>query len=239
MSEVSIEAMVGQLVAENPARARIFEEYGIDYCCGEKKSLEKACDDQDIDPLALLQELDLVASASERGESDWIQASLFDLIDHIVTTHHTYLKHELPRLSYLVNKVARLHGDMHPTLHEVARIYDRFRNGREAHMWKEETVLFPMCKKLERMETRPVFLARTIVEPIGVMEEEHERAGQELAEMRSLTGGYNPPVDACNTYRVMLDGLDRLEADTLVHVHKEDSILFPRATALEERLPHE
>ena len=28
---------VGELVAERPSRARVFERFGIDYCCGGKK----------------------------------------------------------------------------------------------------------------------------------------------------------------------------------------------------------
>jgi regulator of cell morphogenesis and NO signaling len=69
--------------------------------------------------------------------------------------------------------------------------------------------------------------------PIAVMMREHEDAGEALAQMRELTGGYVPPTDACNTYRVMLAGLLELEQDMHVHVHKENHILFPKAAAME------
>ena len=65
------------------------------------------------------------------------------------------------------------------------------------------------------------------------MEREHEVAGSALASLRRLTGGYAAPADACATYRAMIDALAALEADTHRHVHKENSILFPRALAIE------
>ena len=35
---------VADLVLEQPSRARVFEELGVDYCCGGKQSLSAACD---------------------------------------------------------------------------------------------------------------------------------------------------------------------------------------------------
>jgi regulator of cell morphogenesis and NO signaling len=61
------------------------------------------------------------------------------------------------------------------------------------------------------------------------MEEEHDRAGRALNDIRTLSHGYQPPADACNTYRAWLDGLRELEADVHRHVHKENNILFPMA----------
>src|SRR5579859_1249380 len=34
---------VGELVSANPAAARVFEKFGIDYCCGGNKSFAEAC----------------------------------------------------------------------------------------------------------------------------------------------------------------------------------------------------
>lgn len=65
---------------------------------------------------------------------------------------------------------------------------------------------------------------------------EHVDAGDGLGKMRELTREYAVPEDACNTYRAMLDGLADLERDTHYHVFKENSILFPKATAAEATL---
>jgi regulator of cell morphogenesis and NO signaling len=56
---------------------------------------------------------------------------------------------------------------------------------------------------------------------------DHDRAGVLLAQLRSLTQGYTVPEDGCASYRALLEGLADLEADTHLHVHKENNVLFP------------
>jgi regulator of cell morphogenesis and NO signaling len=237
MAAVSLEATVGRLVTENPARARVFERRGIDYCCGGKVSLKAACEAKGLDPGAALAEIALCDDLF-RGETqtNWEAATVSELIDDIQTTHHRYLKEELPRLSFLTEKVARAHGARHPELEIVHETFDAFRSELESHMMKEELILFPLCRQLEAAESAPSFHCGSVGNPIRVMEHEHDSAGAALAKFHELTGGYAPPQGACNTYRAMLDGLKTLEEDMHLHVHKENSILFPKALALEESL---
>lgn len=238
MSEISSHSIIGELVAENPARARVLEQYGIDFCCGGRKSLENACRDRGVEPAALLKSLSVVdASGTPGAERNWSRAGLGELADHIVQTHHQYLKTELPRLFGLVEKVTRVHGGDHPELFRVATIFEAFRSDMESHMMKEEKVLFPMCRQLETAVRRPTFHCGSLGNPIGVMEAEHEVAGRQLQEMHTLTDGFTPPEGACNTYRVMLAGLEQLEKDTHQHVHLENNILFPRAAEMDAALP--
>jgi regulator of cell morphogenesis and NO signaling len=106
----------------------------------------------------------------------------------------------------------------------------------EPHMFKEEQVLFPAIRQLERSTGRPSFPFGTVANPIRMMEHEHDTAGYALSRIHTLTRDYEIPADACNTYRAMLAGLRQLELDMHVHVHKENSILFPRAIELEGSL---
>jgi regulator of cell morphogenesis and NO signaling len=235
-SAFALEITVGQLVAERPSRARVFEKHSIDYCCGGKVSLERACARKKIDPAAILEEL-RVCDEETRGETqtDWTQATASELVDDIISTHHDYLREELPRLSFLVGKVARVHGDAHPELPQVHHLFEGVKSEMETHMWKEENVLFPYCKALETDAALPKSPFGAVKNPIRVMEEEHAEVGAALDQIRELTHNYYPPIDACNSYRAMLDGLRTLERDMHVHVHKENSILFPKALALEQR----
>ncbi|MGI8437402.1 MAG: DUF542 domain-containing protein [Chthoniobacterales bacterium] len=50
MKNVTPETSVGEIVRAFPARSRIFENLGIDYCCGGKKSLGEACKAKGLDP---------------------------------------------------------------------------------------------------------------------------------------------------------------------------------------------
>jgi regulator of cell morphogenesis and NO signaling len=232
----SIETPVGQLVAERLSRARVFERFGIDYCCGGKAPLGQICRSKGLDPDAILRELAIHDAAAAADETDWAHTSLTALADHIETTHHGYLQEELPRLAHLVKKVASVHGEQHPELQELHGLFDSFRSDLEAHMLKEERVLFPLCRALEGAAVRPVSHCGSINNPIRVMTLDHEDAGEALARMRQLTDDFTPPEDACMSYRTMLDGLAELERDMHLHVHKENNILFPRASAIEASL---
>lgn len=160
-----------------------------------------------------------------------------ELIGHIVETHHGYLKEALPRLERLVGRVATVHGEGHPELLELRETFGALKPELEAHLLKEEEVVFPMCGELEGAEVKPDFHCRTIENPIKTLVAEHEEVGGVLDRMRELTGGYEPPEGACNTYRAMLDGLEELERDVHMHVHKENNVLFQKASAAEAALP--
>ena len=230
-----LDTTVGQLVTERPARARIFESLGIDYCCGGKKPLAQAIAEKGLDEKAILGVLDAFDDASPVAEKNWGEASLSELADHIEATHHAYLKTELPRLEFLVNKVANRHGPHNPKLIELARIFGIFKAELESHMHKEEVILFPICRELETATGPRQFHCGSVQNPIRVMIHEHDDAGEALGRMRELTDNYTAPTDACNTYRALFDSLKQLEQDMHRHVHKENSILFPRAVSAEAK----
>lgn len=235
MSQTMTEATVGELVVERPARARVFEKLGIDYCCGGKKPLSQACQEKGLSVEQVVAELDQDQTAKE-GERNWANASMTDLCDHIESTHHAYLKQELPRLEFLTGKVASVHGDRHPELLEVRDIFLALKAEMDGHMMKEERILFPMCRQLDKADGPMAFHCGSIANPISVMIAEHDNAGEALEQFRKLTGGYTPPADACNTFRATYDALRQLEEDMHQHVHKENNILFPKAEGAEKRL---
>ena len=218
---------VGALVAEQPTRSRVFEELGIDYCCGGKLSLAEACARKGLDPDEVSRRL---ASAEfVEQETDWRAAPLAALCDHIVSTHHAFLHRELPRLRGLLTKLARVHGERHPELRDTLAVFGPFADELTAHMTKEERVLFPLIAGLE---SGAVPRTPDVLQPIAVMEAEHDAAGRALEELGWLTDGYAVPADGCGTYRAAMAGLAELEADMHAHVHKENNILFPRAARL-------
>jgi regulator of cell morphogenesis and NO signaling len=234
MKRPNLDVSVGQLVADDPAFATVFERFGIDYCCGGQKPLADACAERGLNPQAVLDALgaagDLPPNATER---DWNTASLTELCDHIVATHHAYLNTELPRLGTLLDKVVHAHAERHPELTDCRTVFAALRDELEAHMLKEERILFPLISQMDATQGPVVSHCGSVQNPIRVMELEHGNAGSALAQLRELTGGYKLPSDACNSYRTVLSGLAALEADLHTHIHKENNILFPRAVRLE------
>ncbi len=231
---ISKTTSVGQLVAQRPLRACVLEQYGIDYCCGGKATLEEACRKKGLEVEEVLEKL-LAADRKgvQSGDTDWTTASLKELIDHIVSTYHQPVRQELSRVAQLAEKVARVHGDNHPEMVEVLNIFNRFKAQLELHMQKEEMVLFPGIASMEATGTPQIFgCGGGIEHPIDVMNQEHDEAGEALCAMRRLTHDYTPPDDACSSFKVLLSSLAQIESEMHQHVHKENNILFPRALEL-------
>lgn len=236
MSAVQAPETIGEMVARHPALSRIFEQVGIDYCCGGKKTLEQACQEKGLDVESVSAELAACAAAEGAPLVDAAAMSLTDLADHIEQTHHAFLRRELPRLDWMTEKVANVHGEHEPRLRQMRTTYQALQEELFSHMMKEERVLFPLIRELEANSTAPAFHCGSLANPMRQMESEHHDAGSALESLSELSDGYAPPDWACNTYRAMLDALARFQLDMHQHVHKEESILFPKALALEARL---
>lgn len=239
MNKYQAEQTVGTIVASRPALSRVFEQHGIDYCCGGKKTLRQACAEKSLDEQAILKELtNHHASANDESFVDAAAMSLTDLANHIEQTHHAYLRSEFPRLLHLTSKVASVHGDKDERLGALRDTVAALVNELSSHLMKEELILFPIVRRLDSSDMPIASHCGTIANPIRQMEHEHHNAGDALAKLRSLTDDYTPPEGACNTYRAMLDALAYFERDMHQHIHKEENVLFPRALERENKLVH-
>nr|WP_253154576.1 iron-sulfur cluster repair di-iron protein [Stieleria tagensis] len=236
MQTIDIQTTVGDLVREVPSRARVFESMKIDYCCGGKIRLADACAKKQIDPTRVVDQLQACDSKlNEEGAVDADSMSLTELADHIESTHHGFLEEELPRLDFMTNKVARVHGEHEPRLLQTREAFVALKNELEPHMMKEEQILFPLIRQLEASADNPAYDFASVVNPIRQMEHEHDQAGDALMILNESTDGYTAPQWACNTYRAMLDSLAQLERDMHQHIHKENNVLFPKALQLEKQ----
>ena len=227
---------LAEIASNRPALTRELERLGLDYCCGGRRSLAQACAERGLDAEAIAAELSSVPLA-EAPPADWIGLSPDELVDHLEATHHQFLRRELPRLSELAAKVSRVHGANHPELVQAEAVLAEIRADLEPHLQKEEQVLFPMIRSLATASSRPSFHCGSIANPIAVMEQEHTAVGALLEQLRQCTSNYQAPEDTCASTRALMAGLAELEADTHLHVHKENNHLFPAVLAQEEALP--
>lgn len=223
---IDTQTTVGRLVAERPELTRTFERLGIDYCCGGRKPLAEAVLEKGLDLDEVIGRLEEALKPRDGADRKWLEEPLADLTRHIENEHHGYLRRELPRLVFLSDKVARVHGDHHPELLDLRRVVEEFAHELMDHMHKEEVVLFPAIRA--RDESGVAEGLGSLTGPIRAMELDHDVAGAGLAEMRRLTDGYQPPLDACGSYKALFHGLMELEEDMHRHVHLENNVLFER-----------
>ncbi|HWJ64313.1 MAG TPA: iron-sulfur cluster repair di-iron protein [Acidimicrobiales bacterium] len=230
MEGLTATSTLAEIVRTAPGSERALEAHALDYCCGGRRRLVDACAETGVDPDAVLAEIDALGPAAPVA---WATMRPGELVDHLESTHHAYLHAELPRLSALTAKVVGAHGERHPELAEVQRVFEAVRLDLEPHLAKEEQVLFPMIRELDRASAPPVFHCGSLRNPISVMLREHDAAGELLRRLRDVTGAFSTPGDGCASYRALYDGYARLEADTHLHIHKENDVLFPAVVALE------
>jgi regulator of cell morphogenesis and NO signaling len=228
---------VREIALEQPSSIRVFERYGIDYCCGGRKPLAEACAAGKLEVDTVIAALEAAAKTAAPIVQDWTEASLEKLSGHIVATHHTYVKRELPRLAELALKVVARHGATKAELPVIQASLARLDEELTQHLAKEEAVLFPYIVSLERAiaegGAKPHGCFGTVANPVAMMTQEHDAAGVVLAEIRQLSHNFVTPADACPTYHAFYDGLKDFEQDLHQHIHLENNILFPRAIDLE------
>jgi regulator of cell morphogenesis and NO signaling len=223
---------VREIVASDYRAATVFHEFGIDFCCGGARTLSEACRAQDIDTEDVISELERAFAEREGSVPRFAEWESETLIGYIVGNHHAYVRKALPAILTHTAKLARSHGARHPELYEVAQRAETLAPVLMCHLEKEERVLFPYIGAVARAarEHRPLPPAPDRV--FEMLEDEHQSAGESMAAIRALTGGYAVPSDGCPMYRICLRELEAFERDLHAHVHLENNLLFPRVRAL-------
>lgn len=231
---------VGELAAKDYRRVEVFKKYGIDFCCGGKKPLSKVCEEKGIDRTAVEKDLLSLEQTGRNPSQDFNSWDPGFLADYIVNTHHKYVRRAIPLIYEMTQKVSRVHGQEHPEVVEVAKLFMQVIDEINRHMMKEENTLFPHIKQLSEMrETKKDFTVPafgTVQNPINMMEHEHDVVGELMHRIRHITTNYSIPASACNSYRYAYSKLAEFEEDLHQHIHLENNILFPKALKLEQEL---
>lgn len=221
---------IGEIVADDFRTSSVFTDFGIDFCCGGKQSVQDACDELGIDVLILKGKVDEVKEAPLNQMLNFKDWEPGFLIDYIKNVHHTYVRKTLPELLFYTDKIANVHGEKHPELHKIASDVQKVSDELTQHLEQEEKVLFPAINSF--LVNPADDTKSTIVSEITRMLSEHDFVGGVFDTINKTTGGYKTPEDACGTYQVAFKTMKQFEDDLHIHVHLENNILFPKALKL-------
>lgn len=227
---------IGKIVAADFRTARVFENHGIDFCCGGKVALMTVCAEKGLDLAAITSELEAVQNEPAERSQNYSSWALPFLIDYIVNTHHLYLKENDGQIAAYARKIADVHGARHPEVIRIAAIFDKIATDMAAHLQEEEEVFFPAVKRADAAgtagQTPDVKDRETIRVSLLKLHREHEEIGDAVHTIRHLSHEYAIPDDVCNTFMVTYRKLKEFEDDLHKHVHLENNILFPKAAEL-------
>ncbi len=182
--------------------------------------------------MAKLLSIPVVGTPGLRLENAY--APLRTLIREIISRHHEYLKRELPLIEGSLADIARIQADdCSETAAALLPIFSRFRRELEAHMRREEVILFPLIERLERAVTAgqpaPHNTFGPLSNAIQFMNEDHHFENKLLGRMAEISGGF-----AGSSFAGVMEHLRTMRLDLEEHVRKEDESLFPAAIRLEQ-----
>lgn len=228
---------VGDIVAADYRAAGVLDRFGIDFCCGGKRTFGEACAAARLDPGEVSAELAKLSDRSGNASVPDVTWAVDALADYIVRRHHGYVRDHVPAIDGHLAKLVAVHGERHPELLEITAHFRELAGELRSHMLKEEHVLFPYLQQLAASAEfglePPVGMFGSVSNPIRMMEAEHRYAGDELAVIREMTSNYAVPSDGCTTFRVCYEELAAFDRDLRQHIHLENNILFPHAVTLE------
>ena len=231
---------IGELVAADYRKAEVFRKFGIDFCCGGKKSLKEACKEKGIDDKEISNALSEIENQSKIAQFDFNSWGIDFLTDYIINVHHKYVNENVDMIYEFSDKVANRHGNNHPEVIKIAELYKKIAAELKLHMMKEENILFPYIKNLAIAKNASnkieISTFKNIESPIRVMENEHEIVGNYMDEIHQISNEFTPPEDACSSYKVLYAKLNEFEKDLHQHIHLENNILFPKSIKLEKEL---
>ncbi|HEY8689553.1 MAG TPA: iron-sulfur cluster repair di-iron protein [Chitinophagaceae bacterium] len=234
-----ISKTLSEIVNEQFQTASVFEKYNLDYCCNGKRSLRQACEDDNVPVDKIVEDIKNVYSQKSNA-LDFNSIKLYQLLEYIVYTHHSYIKKEMPQILSYLEKVSTKHGKRHNELYKIAEVFVDLCNELTHHMNSEEKILFPRIKQLEQNGFEPISFDinhyQYLELPIIDLEDDDEDADNIMAEIRRLTNNYTPPANACTSFKLLYSGLRAFEIDLHQYVHLENNILFPKALILEKEI---
>jgi regulator of cell morphogenesis and NO signaling len=227
---------VGEIVAEDYRTARVFEQHGIDFCCGGNVTISVICRKMNIDPDVIRREIESISNTSQEQKLDYASWELSSLADYIVENHHVYIKENMVQIATYCDKIAEVHGTNHPEVIEIDKIFTAIVPSLAKHLEYEELHFFPAVKRLE-VDAKSAAVSEkatpeTLQEGLVRLYREHEEVGDEIHRIRHLAHDFFIPDDACNTFVLTYRKLQEFEDDLHKHVHLENNILFPNAAKL-------
>ena len=231
---------MSEVIAEDFRTAAVFREYGLDSVCKGTDTLEEVCAQRNLEPMRLSQALQQVIQKKWKQQINFQEWPADLLINYIVKKHHRYVKEKTPILLELLRKIKSIHGSEYPELYMVYRIFNESVKTLTEHIRKEEEVVFPFISKMVHttLDGNKLLgdVSRSNHNPIDALVAEHQTEDDRFNRLATISNGYCPPANACNTYRITYAMLKEFENNLREHLWLENDILVPKAIELEEQL---
>ncbi len=231
---------ISEVVTRDYRKKKVLEDFGIAVTPLGKKTLERVCQEKNINLAKVVQALKEVDQEPISPSVDYNTWNLDFLLEFIVNIQHGYVARMDPELHEYLQKISEVHATRHFEVIDVTRGFIKISSELKQHLRKEETVLFPHIRKMIMAKRenlpRPQSSLGSVSEFVKILEREHNNILYEIKEIEISSNHFAVPEDGDalfrRTYTKLKAFLDELE----LHLHLENNILFPKAIILEKEL---
>ncbi|MFB9859543.1 hemerythrin domain-containing protein [Salinicoccus siamensis] len=219
MKNITAQMTLGEIVTEVPKAGDMMRKLRVDFANEGGRTLQSIGEAQQLPLENLLYEI----NQYDTENMDGIDVKYMDeesLIKYIQRKYHEDLKDELPVLEEYVEKMTKENR----ALEEVETVFLNLKTALLDHTRDEDDNVFPMLK--EFMATPSAELKEALKPHLTELEDEHRNAVEAFWRMRDLTNDFTPEEGDSGIIRFVYQRMEKLEKDTLDHVHLENNILF-------------
>ncbi|WP_105253282.1 DUF542 domain-containing protein [Pseudoalteromonas sp. T1lg75] len=209
---------VGQIATHIPGATAILFANRVNFCCHAEVTLADALRKRGVEPHTVATQIGELAKRAQPKEIQ--QYTNNELIDYILSRYHQVHRQQLDELIRLSERVETVHQDHSLCPLGLAAHLHEMRSELEAHMQKEEQILFPL---LASTPVNPM-----VSGPISVMTAEHQQHLQDIEKIYVMTNDVTLHPQACNTWTALYLGLQEFISDLNMHIHIENNTLFAR-----------
>ncbi|MCW9027772.1 MAG: iron-sulfur cluster repair protein YtfE [Kangiella sp.] len=213
-----LDKSLGEIARDLPGASAVFFKHGMNFCCRGHQALANSIQEQNLDVEQVLAQLNQLKPAESADYSEKFIPN-DELINHILERYHEVHREQLPELTRLAKRVESVHANHPECPTGLASFLSDVEQEMEAHMQKEEQILFPMIQR---------GMGGLAKSPVAVMRMEHDDHGETLARLEQLAHHFQLPAEACNTWQALYTGLAAFKEDLMNHIHLENNILFER-----------
>ena len=183
-------------------------------------------EEQPTNNLGALMMVHSLYATHENASQSLARLSLTELVRHVVSLHHRYLREVLPEIETRLQQMVSS-GSGSPELMSLFRLYSQERN---QHMRQQEEWVFPLLCGLDTghfFEQNPADLS-LLLSPV------QRRYDPLLERLQEMVQASTPD----SRRELLLQELNELAEDAELHWEAEALMLFPRALAQAARRPH-
>jgi regulator of cell morphogenesis and NO signaling len=225
---ITADVLLGDLVAEVPSRANVFDHVRMSYSTGGKRTLAQAAADHELDVDELIRAVEAHDREGELNAMDWSRVPPSRLVDQLDREHTTFMGELYLPAQGVLERISLREGPNHDALVPLCDRFTALENTFVNHFDDEEHGIFMACRGVDEDGLGSQELASIDISQVAA---DHVAIVAELDEIREIIESMEIDEDGSEDWKQFQLAFASMERALRRHMHCEEYIL-PRSVAL-------